>query len=435
MLSWKAFEENNMGEIMIDIQNVKKEYRLGAIGGGTLKGDLQSWWARKRGKADPNALIGQEVRLVGQRFMALNGVSLKVRKGEALGIIGGNGAGKSTLLKILSRVTAPTEGKITLDGRIASMLEVGTGFHCELTGRENVYMNGAILGMTKAEIDAKMEDIIEFSEVRDFIDTPVKRYSSGMYVKLAFSVAAHLDSEIMIMDEVLAVGDMAFQKKCLDKMKSAVKEAGKTVLYVSHNMNTIRQLCDRCVVLDKGRVIFDGDVEKAISLYMSTSIQALDVDIDLSNNRMAHLPKEVKGKITHLTLLEKKTAIYRYNEPLNMRLTIKAYEKLENMSLRVELRSSSGVSVGLAKISNFAGMKQAEERHFDLKIDYTGLVKGEYTVCLVLYDVNEYGSYIDLDAIYPAFVFEVDDAENKIGLNWDHNNWGYVCFNDIQLMS
>ena len=176
--------------------------------------------------------------------MALNGVSLKVHKGEALGIIGGNGAGKSTLLKLLSRVTSPTEGKITLNGRIASMLEVGTEFHGDLTGRENVYMNGAILVMTKAEIDSKMDDIIEFSEVRDFIDTPVKRYSSGMYVKLAFSVAAHLDSEIMIMDEVLAVGDMAFQKKCLDKMKSAVKESGKTVLYVSHNMNTIRQLCD-----------------------------------------------------------------------------------------------------------------------------------------------------------------------------------------------
>ena len=177
--------------------------------------------------------------------MALNGVDLTVYKGEALGIIGGNGAGKSTMLKLLSRVTAPTEGEIDIYGRIASMLEVGTGFNGEMTGRENVYLNGAILGMTKAEIDAKMEQIIEFSEVREFIDTPVKRYSSGMYVKLAFSVAAHLDSEIMIMDEVLAVGDMAFQKKCLDKMRDAAKQEGRTVLYVSHNMDTIRQLCDR----------------------------------------------------------------------------------------------------------------------------------------------------------------------------------------------
>lgn len=331
-----------MEEIMIDIQDVKKEYRLGVIGGGTLKGDLQSWWARKRGKVDPNSIIGQEERLIGQKFMALNGVSLQVHKGEALGIIGGNGAGKSTLLKILSRVTSPTEGKIILNGRIASMLEVGTGFHGELTGRENVYMNGAILGMTKAEIDSKMEDIIEFSEVRDFIDTPVKRYSSGMYVKLAFSVAAHLESEIMIMDEVLAVGDMAFQKKCLDKMKSAVQEAGKTVLYVSHNMNTIRQLCDRCVVMDKGKIIYEGDVEKAIGIYMSNSIQALDVDIDLSANRMPHLPNDIKGKIMHLTLLNKETAIYKYNEPIKIQLSIKAFEKLSNLSLRVELRASSG---------------------------------------------------------------------------------------------
>lgn len=423
-----------MEEIMIDIQDVKKEYRLGVIGGGTLKGDLQSWWARKRGKVDPNSIIGQEERLIGQKFMALNGVSLQVRKGEALGIIGGNGAGKSTLLKILSRVTSPTEGKIILNGRIASMLEVGTGFHGELTGRENVYMNGAILGMTKAEIDSKMEDIIEFSEVRDFIDTPVKRYSSGMYVKLAFSVAAHLDSEIMIMDEVLAVGDMAFQKKCLDKMKSAVKEAGKTVLYVSHNMNTIRQLCDRCIVLDKGRIIYEGDVEKAIGIYMSNSIQALDVDIDLSANRMPHLPKDIKGKIMHLILLDKETAIYKYNEPIKMQLAIKAFEKLPNLSLRVELRASSGAPVGLAKISNFAGLERNEEQNFIFKMDCNGLVNGEYTVCLVLYDVNEYGSFIDIDAIYPAFVFRVDDSENKIGLNWVPNNWGYICFDDIQML-
>lgn len=424
-----------MREIMIDIQNVKKEYRLGAIGGGTLKGDLQSWWARIRGKEDPNAPIGQKERLVGQRFMALNDVSLKVYKGEALGIIGGNGAGKSTLLKLLSRVTAPTEGKITLNGRIASMLEVGTGFHGELTGRENVYMNGAILGMTKAEIESKMEDIIAFSEVRDFIDTPVKRYSSGMYVKLAFSVAAHLDSEIMIMDEVLAVGDMAFQKKCLDKMKSAVKETNKTVLYVSHNMNTIRQLCDRCVVLDKGRIIYEGDVETAINIYMSNSIQALDVDIDLSENRMAHLPKEIKGKIMHLTLLEKQTAIYKYNELIKMRLVLKAFKNLPNLSLRVELRSTSGEPVGLAKINNFAGLYQNTEKAFDFDIHFKGLVNGEYTVCLVLYDVNEYGSFIDIDAVYPAFVFKIDDTDNKIGLNWVSTNWGYICFDDIQLLN
>ena len=424
-----------MEDIIIDIQNVKKEYRLGAIGGGTLRGDLQSWWAKKRGKEDPNLTIGQEARLVGQKFMALNGINLRVCKGEALGIIGGNGAGKSTLLKLLSRVTAPTEGKIILNGRIASMLEVGTGFHGELTGRENIYMNGAILGMTKAEIDRKIEDIIDFSEVRDFIDTPVKRYSSGMYVKLAFSVAAHLDSEIMIMDEVLAVGDMAFQKKCLDKMKSAVKEEGKTVLYVSHNMSTIRQLCDRCVVLDKGKIVFEGEVEKGIDLYMSNSVQALDVDIDLSKKRMAHLPKETKGKVTHLALLDKENARYKYNEPIRIRMTIKAYQKMQSMSLRIEIRTKNGNPVGLAKIGNFGCINQHEEKSFDFRLDYTGLVNGEYLVCLVLYDGNDYGNFIDIDAVYPAFMFSIEDTENSIGLNWDHRNWGYIYFPDIQRLN
>lgn len=194
---------------------------------------------------------------------------MTVNKCETLGIIGKNGAGKSTLLKLISQVTAPTEGTIDLYGRVSSMLEVGTGFHPEMTGRENVYMNGTILGMKKKEIDTKIDDIIEFSEISEFIDTPVKRYSSGMYVKLAFSVAAHLENDIMLMDEVLAVGDIAFQKKCLAKMHDAAKQGGRTVLYVSHNMKTIRDLCDRCIVMDHGKITFDGPTEKAISLYTS----------------------------------------------------------------------------------------------------------------------------------------------------------------------
>ncbi|MCI5575190.1 MAG: ABC transporter ATP-binding protein, partial [Clostridiales bacterium] len=249
-----------MQENIIEFDHVTKEYRLGAIGGGTLKGDLQSLAARIRGKEDPNLQIGQTAHTKNQRFLALDDVSFSVKKGERVGIIGHNGAGKSTLLKLLSRVTAPTKGTISYNGRIASMLEVGTGFHPELTGRENVYMNGAILGMTKAEISRKFDDIVRFAEMEQFIDTPVKRYSSGMYVKLAFAVAAHLDSDILVMDEVLAVGDMKFQQKCLGKMDDVSKNEGRTVLYVSHNMNTIRQLCTRCIVLDHGKVVFDGDV-------------------------------------------------------------------------------------------------------------------------------------------------------------------------------
>ena len=426
--------KENRNDIAIKVSGVKKMYKLGQIGGGTLQSDLQSWWARVRGKEDPNSIIGEEERSRGDTFMALNGIDLTIYQGEAVGIIGKNGAGKSTLLKLLSKVTAPTDGSIDIYGRIASMLEVGTGFHGEMTGRENVYLNGAILGMTRSEIDAKMEDIIEFSEVREFIDTPVKRYSSGMYVKLAFSVAAHLSSEIMIMDEVLAVGDMAFQKKCLSKMREAAKQEGRTVLYVSHNMNTIRQLCDRCIVLDKGKVIFEGDVEQAINIYMYDEAKSLGTDIDLSENRMPHLPKNVLGKITHLTLLEKQSAVYEVGEHIKTAMTIKANKDLKDISLRVEIRSLSGISVGITMISGFASLKSNEEKTFDFDINLEGLVTGEYAICLVLYEADEFGAFVDLDAIFPAFIFEVRDSKNDLKIAWHHSNWGYIKFQDIQML-
>ena len=255
-----------MEEEILKIEHISKQYRLGMIGGTTLRDELQRRHAKRKGLEDPTRKIDDiSPDRIGESFLALDDVSFSVRQGDRIGIIGHNGAGKSTLLKLICRITAPSAGTIEMNGRIASMLEVGTGFHPELSGRENIYMNGAILGMSKAEIDRKIEDIIDFSECRQFIDTPVKRYSSGMYVKLAFSVAAHLDSEIMIMDEVLAVGDMAFQRKCIGKMSQISKSEGRTILYVSHNMNTIRQLCNRCVVLDHGHLIFDGDVEEAIA--------------------------------------------------------------------------------------------------------------------------------------------------------------------------
>ena len=336
-------------EIAIQLSGVRKMYKLGQIGGGTLQGDLQSWWARIRGREDPNTKIGSTQRLVGQTFMALNGIDLIVYKGEALGIIGGNGAGKSTMLKLLSRVTAPSAGEIDIYGRIASMLEVGTGFNGEMTGRENIYMNGAILGMTKAEIDAKMGNIVEFSEVGDFIDTPVKRYSSGMYVKLAFSVAAHLDSEIMIMDEVLAVGDMAFQKKCLDKMRDAANKQGRTVLYVSHNMNTIRQLCDRCIVLDKGKIVFDGDVEEAIEVYIgessSTSSQYLYSAQD-------HTDKGSKSlTVKSLIMPHKGSSQIQPGEIVEILLKCGVRIPISNVKFRFEIQYADGTVVGTMLIS------------------------------------------------------------------------------------
>ncbi len=254
---------------VIKAEHLTKEYRLGAIGNGTLRRDLQSWYARKRGREDPNRRIGARQYTKGDSFLALDDVNITINRGERVGIIGSNGAGKSTFLKILSRVTSPTSGSVMFRGRIASMLEVGTGFHPELTGRENIYLNGAILGMSKSEVTSKIDEIISFSECEKFIDTPVKRYSSGMFVKLAFSVAAHLDAEIMIMDEVLAVGDMKFQQKCVQKMRRLAQDENRTVLYVSHNMNTIRELCSRCIVLDHGKKVFDGDVDPAVNLYLS----------------------------------------------------------------------------------------------------------------------------------------------------------------------
>jgi len=309
-----------MSDVVIKVENLTKEYRLGVINHGTLAKDLQAWWAKMRGKEDPNSTIthfhtstgqkhgsapttGEHTSLrqdydrqagsplhsttrhssrithhdlssLNEKIYALKDISFSVKSGEVLGIIGANGAGKSTLLKILSRVTSPTSGCVKIKGRIGSLLEVGTGFHPELTGRENIYLNGAILGMKKWEIDKKLDEIIDFSGVEKFIDTPVKRYSSGMYVRLAFAVAAHLDPEILVIDEVLAVGDAEFQKKCLGKMDAVSKKEGRTILFVSHNMAAVRQLCERAMLLDGGGVNIDSSVNQVIDKYISAKMSA-----------------------------------------------------------------------------------------------------------------------------------------------------------------
>lgn len=261
-----------MGNVVISIEEVSKQYRLGVIGHGTLAHDMQSWWARLLGKEDPNSKIVPHSHVMDKKtneeFWALKGVSFEVNQGDILGIIGRNGAGKSTLLKILSQVTSPTTGSIKIKGRIASLLEVGTGFHPELTGRENIFLNGAILGMTRKEINSKFEEIVDFAEIEKFIDTPVKRYSSGMYVRLAFAVAAHLEPEILIIDEVLAVGDAQFQKKCLGKM-GEVSKKGRTVLFVSHQLSAIKNLCTRGLLIEKGKIkTMSNNVSAIIEEYM-----------------------------------------------------------------------------------------------------------------------------------------------------------------------
>lgn len=257
--------------IAIKVEGLSKAYQLGEIGTGTLSRDLERWLARIRGKEDPFLKVGEKndrtVKGTSNVVWSLKDINLEIQQGTAVGIIGRNGAGKSTLLKILSRITGPTEGTVKARGRIASLLEVGTGFHPELTGRENIYLNGAILGMRKKEIDRKLEQIVDFSGVERYIDTPVKRYSSGMYVRLAFAVSAHLESEILIVDEVLAVGDAEFQKKCLGKMGEVSKNEGRTVLFVSHNMPSIIALCDAGILLRDGSVEYAGDIGKTVAAY------------------------------------------------------------------------------------------------------------------------------------------------------------------------
>ena len=421
-----------MSETVIEINNVKKKYKLGEIGGGTLRGDLQSWWARVRKKEDPNLLIGTDLSNIGDEFYALDGISFSVDKGEAIGIIGHNGAGKSTLLKLLSRVTAPTEGEIRIKGRIASMLEVGTGFHPELTGRENIYMNGAILGMSRKEVDSKIEEIIDFSECRQFIDTPVKRYSSGMYVKLAFAVAAHLDAEIMVMDEVLAVGDMKFQKKCLGKMGDEA-QGGKTVLYVSHNMSTIRQLCTRCVVLKHGKIIFDGDVNSAINLYLEESQGELKPYYNFDNIAR---PSNDHGRnlfVHSLRILNKEYPQYKNDEKFEFEVEMSANKDINDLRVYFTLKDYAQNSIGTTESLPFGCIKSGERIKESFSLDISNLVSGTYSFYLDIFSVNDYGAHLSYDHPLEKVCFEVEDVHTG-GIGWKQQYFGSVRLNELMII-
>ncbi|AZA53053.1 polysaccharide ABC transporter ATP-binding protein [Chryseobacterium sp. G0201] len=278
--------------LALKAENISKQYRLGQVGTGTLSHDLNRFWHKVRGKEDPYLKIGEAndraSKGESEYVWSLRDINFEIEQGDAVGIIGRNGAGKSTLLKLLSKVTKPTTGKIYTQGRIASLLEVGTGFHPEMTGRENVFLNGAILGMTRKEITRKFDEIVDFSGVERYIDTPVKRYSSGMYVRLAFAVAAHLESEILIVDEVLAVGDSEFQKKCLGKMGDVSKGEGRTVLFVSHNMAAVNELCNTAILLDKGSVLMQGNKDKCIIEYQKRSGHISGYDVLKDNFKIGN---------------------------------------------------------------------------------------------------------------------------------------------------
>lgn len=416
-----------MKDTVIEIDNITKRYRLGTIGGGTLQGDILSWWARIRHKDDPNLKIGEKSYKKNELYTALDGVSFDVKKGETIGLIGRNGAGKSTLLKLLSRVTAPTEGEIRIKGKISSMLEVGTGFHPELTGKENVYLNGAILGMSKKEVDERLDEIIEFSECGQFIDTPVKRYSSGMFVKLAFSVAAHLNSDIMLMDEVLAVGDMAFQKKCIDKMVSAARDEGKTIIYVSHNMQTIRQLCSRGIVLDKGKVVFNGDVEDAINLYLKNDEITAKLYYDFANSHNFNFLTN-KVIMDSLEILGKDNCQFKDDEKIRFRLKFHCNEDVEKLSFRTLVHNNDQMIVATSVCYNFMSCKKGESYSRVFTMDVSTLSNGFYKVILVMFELDELGNVIDADGVYPGLLFEY---EHTTPILWRTKLYGDTVLPDM----
>ncbi|MES0488470.1 MAG: ABC transporter ATP-binding protein [Leptospirales bacterium] len=319
---------------IIKVENLSKEYRLGVLDHGAMYKDLQAWWAKLRGKEDPNSLIGENIKSesMEDRFWALQDLNFEIKAGESVGIIGKNGAGKSTLLKILSRVTTPTQGSVKIKGRVASLLEVGTGFHPELTGRENIFLNGAIMGLSKIEVKKRFDAIVDFSGVEKFIDTPVKRYSSGMRVRLGFAVAAHLEPDILIVDEVLAVGDLEFQKKCLGKMEDVGKE-GRTVIFVSHNMGAVQTLCKRGIYLHKGAVSLDSNINEVVGSYMT--VDEKQYKFPISNDNAGITVESLQIKI-----IQKKNYIN-----LTLLGLVSIQKKMGKLAFAIQVKTKDGLLV------------------------------------------------------------------------------------------
>ena len=418
-----------MAERLLEVEGVSKQYRLGMIGGGTLHGDLTSWFARVRGKEDPNTKIGMEHYAHNESFMALDNVSFNVDRGDAVALIGRNGAGKSTMLKLISRITAPTTGEIRIRGRVASLLEIGTGFHKELSGRDNIYLNGAILGMNRAETTRKIKEIIEFSEIEQFIDTPVKRYSSGMYVKLAFAVAAHLDPDVMICDEVLAVGDIAYQQKCLAKMSEIARE-GRAVLYVSHNMRTVAQLCNRGLFLDRGQLKYDGTVERAIELYGGSGVRSIHQNLDV----LPH-PKR-RGdtmRMLEIEFLNTQALEYEMDSAMEFRLKCIAHLPDPRLRIRLILKNSMATPIAMTQTEPFeVKAEEVFERRIRFPLD--GLAPGEYIIKISIVSGNPRGKTNYYDTLEDVSRFVVtDDPALNAGFYWEERLWGNFRLQPLEM--
>lgn len=401
-----------MSKVIIKAENISKQYRLGLVGRGTVRDDLKRWWYNVRGKEDPFLKIGESndrSSKGGSDYVwSLRDINFEINQGDSVGIIGRNGAGKSTLLKILSQVTQPTTGRIYTKGRIASLLEVGTGFHPEMTGRENIYLNGAILGMRKHEITRKLDEIIAFSGVERYIDTPVKRYSSGMYVRLAFAVAAHLESEILIVDEVLAVGDAEFQKKCLGKMNDVSKGEGRTVLFVSHNMAAVKSLCTKGIVLEHGKVVFDGESNAAVDFYLTNNSNKINTDLLSRKDRRG----SGELKFSSVCLLnEKGDSVLEIvsGDSVRFRLTFEQVKDIsaENLVFGVVFRDINEVKVAdfYSDEMGITFNKVIQNRYVDLVIPKLLLRGGVYSLDIVVQNGKIVVSQIDL--LHDVFEFNV----------------------------
>lgn len=398
-----------MKDIILKAENVSKQYRLGEVGTGTLSHDLNRWWHRISGKENPYLKIGdvndRSTKGTSEYVWALQDINFEVERGEVLGIIGKNGAGKSTLLKILSKVTTPTTGSIKSRGRIASLLEVGTGFNGEMTGRENVFLNGAILGMTKKEIASKLNEIIEFSGCERYIDTPVKRYSSGMTVRLAFAVAAFLEPEILVIDEVLAVGDAEFQKKAIGKMQDISRQGGRTVLFVSHNMAAVENLCTKCILLEHGFVVFTGSTPDAISYYLSNqkvvSTKLSEIKERKGNGVLNFTEGIIKDNINPINSIE---TFSDFEIKLNFNLDPNVL--VLNNRIDIGINNYMGDRVAWVSSSNLIHDLDMKKGEIVFKINNSPLAPGEYTCNIYAEINNEVSDW--LISVMPFTVIEKD---------------------------
>ena len=419
----------------IEFNNISKLYRLGLVSSGTLSSDIQRWWQMNiLGKEDPFLKVGsvndRSKAADSEYVWALKDIDFKVEQGDVVGIIGKNGAGKSTLLKLLSKVTAPTTGTIKAKGRIASLLEVGTGFHPELTGRENIYMNGTILGMTKQEINRKLDEIVAFSGCERYIDTPVKRYSSGMSVRLGFAVAAHLDPEILVVDEVLAVGDAEFQKKAIGKMQDVSSGEGRTVLFVSHNMASVRQLCNISILLENGQLKSMGATEDIVSEYLltSTTINAVEKKVLVNDTHRIFAANWQRG-VKFESFEFQKNPVYASDEDIELLISVQSSASIDDCRINCTIfdknRNPIGTCSSFEKFNVGVGRNQ-----FLYTICCTRLVAGIYSVSFSIGKGNTTEGETNFDVVSHVISFEIDRLQSKqkqFFTKW-YNGWGNIFF-------